>query len=502
MTERRDYVVVGSGLAGLTFALHAAEHGRVCVLTKNVITESNTNYAQGGIAAAVGESDSWELHEQDTLTAGAGLCDREAVRFLVQQAPGSIRWLQQLGARFDLDEVKQLDLGREGGHSMKRIVHYEDRTGWEVERAVTEAVRRHPNIEVFENAFAVRLIMHEGRCGGVEASLADIGVRHFLGRAVLIATGGCGKIYAHTTNPRIATADGIGLADEAGARIENMEFMQFHPTTLSHPQMGGFLITEAIRGAGGILRNHNGRRFMYDYDERLELAPRDVVARAIERELARLDTWCVYLDTTHMDPQKLEHEFPTIWQRLRTVNIEMEKDWIPVVPAQHYSCGGIRTDLQGRTNIPGLYASGEVSCTGVHGANRLASNSLLEAMVFSEAAAKSAQTEPEIPSLQPDFADIACPAESEAIRIRHALQRLMSHKAGIFRTTKGLQDARREIAALERDYQDHRTSTFSVYAFEARSLLAAARLVVTQALERSENVGLHYNIDLESGASQ
>src|SRR5690606_8330015 len=201
MTERRDYVVVGSGLAGLTFALHAAEHGRVCVLTKNVITESNTNYAQGGIAAAVGETDSWELHEQDTLTAGAGICDREAVRFLVQQAPASIAWLQSLGARFDLNEVKKLDLGREGGHSMKRIVHYGDRTGWEVERAVTEAVRRHPNIDVFENAFAVRLVIHEGRCCGVEASLADIGVRHFLGRAVLLATGGCGKIYAHTTNP-------------------------------------------------------------------------------------------------------------------------------------------------------------------------------------------------------------------------------------------------------------------------------------------------------------
>lgn len=493
--ESTDYLVIGSGLAGLTFALRAAEHGNVTVLTKASIVDSNTNWAQGGIAAAVGESDSWELHEEDTLIAGAGLCDKRAVRFLVQNAPAAIEWLRELGARFDLRGSNDLDLGREGGHSRHRIVHHADKTGWEVERAVTEAVRRTPNIKVYENAFVTRIITESGRCVGADAVLRELGPRIFLARAVMLATGGAGKIYSNTTNPRVATADGIALAYDLGAEIKNMEFMQFHPTVLYHPQLPGFLITEAVRGAGGILRNHMGRRFMYDYDQRLELAPRDVVSRAIESELLRLSTWCAYLDTVHMDPKELQTEFPTIMEKLRTVGIEMEKDWIPIVPAQHYSCGGVTTDLEGKTSIPGLYASGEVTCTGVHGANRLASNSLLEAMVFSTAAADSVRSAvmPEV--RDPKSSQVKCIPESDAVRIRHALQQSMTQNAGIFRNTAGLESCLAHIQGWETEFQQLPSAPFSAYSRETYNLLVAARLVVESALARKENVGLHFNAD-------
>lgn len=495
-----DYVVIGSGLAGLTFALKAAEHGRVCVLTKAGMTDANTTWAQGGIAAAVGESDSWELHEKDTLIAGAGLCDRDAVRFLVQQAPAAIAWLQSLGAQFDFNQLRELDLGREGGHSRHRIVHHADKTGWEVERAVSAAVRANPNIAVFEYSFASRLVMEDGRCVGVQAEVNDMGSRIFTGRATMLASGGCGKIYSLTTNPRVATADGIGLADRAGAQIENMEFMQFHPTVLHHPQLEGFLITEACRGAGGILRNHQGRRFMYDYDERLELAPRDVVARAIVQEMSKLTTWCVYLDMTHLEPSDIQREFPTIWSKLRDVGIEMEKEWIPVAPAQHYSCGGVKTDLFARTTIPGLYASGEAASTGVHGANRLASNSLLEAMVFSMSAAEVVADEPVVSPVVRPIESPRCIAESEAIRIRHALQRLMSQKAGVFRSNQGLAEADNQVAQLRAEFEALPATRFSIYAAEAENLLIAAQHVVRGARARTQNVGLHFNVDLTSEA--
>jgi len=489
-----DYLVIGSGLAGLTFALRAAPHGRVCVLTKAEISDSNTQWAQGGIAAAVGEADSWELHERDTLIAGAGLCDPAAVRHLVQRAPDAIDWLIGMGAQFDTDG-SDLSLGREGGHSMNRIVHHADKTGWEVERAVVKAVRANDRIVVMENAFVTSLLFDGERCGGAVAHVEDLGEFRVEARATMIASGGCGKLYQHTTNPPVATADGIALAADVGAEVKDMEFMQFHPTTLYHPQMRSFLITEAVRGAGGTLRNHLGERFMYDYDERLELAPRDVVARAIVAEMKKHGTWCVYLDATHLDPKTLRHEFPTIWDRLRSIDIRMERDWIPIVPAQHYSCGGVATDLNGRTTVPGLYASGEVASTGVHGANRLASNSLLEAMVFSMSAADACRDEPPVVGAEP-AANPHCIAEAEAVRIRRAAQRLMTEHVGIVRNFEGLHKAEKALAESMHQVHALPQAPFARYPMETRNLLVAAQFVVAGALTRDRNVGLHFNEDL------
>jgi len=499
--ERFDFLVVGSGLAGLTYALKASQYGHVCVLTKGEVSDSNTNDAQGGIAAAVGEADSWELHELDTHVAGAGLCDEAAVRFLVQYAPEAIRWLIQLGARFDVTG-SDLALGREGGHSRNRIVHHADKTGWEIERAMVAAAKANPRIVVFQHSFVTRLLVSQGRCIGATAEIEGLGLKHFEARAVMLATGGCGRMYQHSTNPRVATADGIALALEVGAHVQNMEFMQFHPTTLYHPQMRSFLISEALRGAGGTLRNHIGRRFMYDYDPRLELAPRDVVARAIEEEMKKHGTWCVYLDMTHLKPELLKHEFHTIYDRLQGIGIEIEKEWIPVVPAQHYSCGGVVTDLHGRTNIPGLYAAGEVACTGVHGANRLASNSLLEALVFAAAAAEASKDDrfPSVSAL--DTSETHCISEAESIRIRRSLQRAMTSGVGIVRSLDGLRSTLSIINGLYEEYNSLPSSPYSQHPLETRNLLIAAKAVVKGALHRTSNVGLHYNQDLATEGSQ
>ncbi len=499
--EDFDFLVIGSGLAGLSFALRAAQFGTVCVLTKGDVSDSNTSWAQGGIAAAVGEADSWEMHERDTLIAGAGLCDEEAVRFLVQNAPRAIEWLIGLGANFDQNDGG-LALGREGGHSMNRIVHHQDRTGWEVERAVVAAVRANSRIQVYQHTFVTALAKREGRCVGATAFVSDVGVRHFRARATLLATGGCGRMYQHTTNPTVATADGIALADAIGAEIRHMEFMQFHPTTLFHPQMRSFLITEAVRGVGGTLRNHLGRRFMYDYDDRLELAPRDIVARAIETEIAKHGTWCVYLDVTHLSPHLIKEEFPTIYNRLRSIGLEIEKEWIPVVPAQHYSCGGVVTDLDGQTTLSGLYAAGEVACTGVHGANRLASNSLLEAMVFATAAADAAPREPALKSIAWDRScwsgddDVVGIPEAESIRIRRALQRTMMQNAAIVRSSAGLSECKETVTSLERDYESQPVAPFSQHSLGTANLLQAAHHVIDGAISRQENIGLHFNRDL------
>jgi L-aspartate oxidase len=493
--ERVDFLVIGSGLAGLSFALRAADQGQVVVLTKAQMSDSNTSYAQGGIAAAVGEADSWELHEEDTLVAGAGLCDPAAVRFLVQRAPGAIQWLVDLGTRFDVASGGDLALGREGGHSRNRIIHHLDKTGWEVERAMLQAVKGHKNIHIYEHAFVTSLLTANGRCVGAEAMVGDLGLRQFTAKATMLATGGCGRVYQHTTNPSVATGDGLGLAHAVGAKISNMEFMQFHPTTLYHPQMRSFLISEAVRGAGATLRNHLGHRFMYDYDSRLELAPRDVVARAIDAEMKRLGTWCVYLDVAHLPADQIKEEFPTIYERLASIGLNIEKDWIPVVPAQHYSCGGVVTDLEGRTSLPGLYAAGEVASTGVHGANRLASNSLLEAIVFSTSASEASVNEPE-PSTAGKPQSWKCIPEAESIRIRGALQRTMTANAGIVRRTSDLEKALRTVRQLLAEYAQQKKAPFSPHPLETHNLLITALYVVEGALNRKANVGLHYNLDL------
>lgn len=495
-SERFDFIAIGSGLAGLAFALEAAEHGSVCVITKAEADNANTSFAQGGIAAAVGEADSWELHERDTLIAGAGICDPAAVRFLVQNAPAAIEWLLEVGTRFDESPKGELSLGLEGGHSRKRIVHYKDKTGAEIERAVIAAVKAHPNVHVLEHAFVTELLVHEGRCVGAAAMIEGLGLTAFYARATLLATGGCGVMYQHTTNPRVATGDGIALADGAGAKVANMEFMQFHPTTLYHPQLRGYLISEACRGAGGTLRNHFGKRFMYDYDERLELAPRDIVARAIDAEMKRLQTWCVYLDLAHLAPGKVEEEFPTIYAKLKSVGLEFDKEWAPIVPAQHYSCGGVATDLEAKTNVPGLYAAGEVASSGVHGGNRLASNSLLEAIVFARGGAGAAASEPALSDDLPRPTPPRCMAETDSVQLRRALQHAMTERVGIVRTTEGLREAAKEIEKLVKEYDSKTGAPYSPYPLETRNLLLAARHVVAGALARNENVGLHYNSDL------
>jgi len=493
--EEFDFIVIGSGLAGLSFAASVAQHGRVAVLTKAEISDSNTQWAQGGIAAAVGEADKWELHEKDTMVAGGGINDPDAVRYLVQHAAESIDWLLSLGANFDREDG-ELALGMEGGHSHHRIVKHADRTGWEVERTVVQAVRSNPAITVFERAYVTQLLVEDGRCIGAVAEIDLLGTRAFRAKAVLLATGGCGRMYQHTTNPRVATGDGIGLAHDIGAKISEMEFMQFHPTTLYHNQLRSFLITEAVRGVGGTLRNHNGRRFMYDYDSRLELSPRDVVARAIEAEMKKLETWCVYLDTTHLSPELLKHEFPTIWEKLESIDIQMDRDWIPVVPAQHYSCGGVNTDIYGRTSIPGLYAAGEVARTGVHGANRLASNSLLEAMVFARSASLAAVKELQPKVTQCQVGQVKSISEADAVRIRRVLQHQMTKGAGIVRTNDGLSETETVISKLIKEYERLPEAPFSAYALETRNLIIAAQYVVKGALQRHTNVGLHYNEDL------
>ena len=501
-----DVLIVGSGLAGLSAALHLSATHRVAVLTKRGVADGASGWAQGGIAAVLAEGDSFEDHVRDTLVAGAGLCDPVATRFVVENAPASIAWLEGLGVPFSREQG-QLHLTREGGHSARRIVHAADATGAAVQETLIERVRRTPGIEVFEHHVLVDLVrgrrcgLADDRCVGLYALDERQGrVRSFAAARTILATGGAGKVYLYTTNPDTATGDGIAAAWRAGCRVSNMEFIQFHPTCLYHPNAKSFLISEAVRGEGGLLKLPDGSRFMPEHDERAELAPRDIVARAIDFEIKKHGLDCVYLDISHKGEAFIREHFPNIHARCLELGIDITRDPIPVVPAAHYTCGGVVCDLTGRTDVAGLYVAGETSCTGLHGANRLASNSLLECLVFAEAAVNDilAQTPAVLPQLPEWDASRVTDADEEVV-ISHnwdELRRSMWNYVGIVRTTKRLQRALHRVHLLHseiNEFYSHFRVTHDL--IELRNLVLTAELIIRCALLRKESRGLHYSRD-------
>lgn len=514
MKHRFDFLIIGSGAAGLTYALHVADFGTVGVVTKKQSQESNTNYAQGGIAAVIDHADSMEYHVEDTLIAGAGLCRRDAVELLVGEGRDVIRELIDMGAKFTRQNGSY-HLGREGGHSRNRIVHAADTTGREIEKVLVERVRSHPNIKVLEHHYALELITehHLGRkvtrhdkditCYGAYVLDVKSGkILTVLARNTLLATGGCGQIYLHSTNPDIATGDGFAMAYRAKARIANMEFIQFHPTSLAVPKAGSFLISEAVRGHGAILRNSAGVAFMKDYDERRELAPRDIVARAIDTELKKRGDESVFLDLTHLDPDDVKRQFPTIYKTCKSFGVDITKDQVPVVPAAHYQCGGVITDLNGQTSIHHLFACGEVACTGVHGANRLASNSLLEAIVFARKAAEASKADSEGAGFNeqvPDWDETGTFNTEEWVLISHnkkELQQVMWDYVGIVRSNLRLERALRRTHLLYKEVEEfYDRNKVSVPLCQLRNMIAVAYLIITSSLKRKESRGLHYSTD-------
>lgn len=507
-----DVLIVGSGLAGLSAALLLPTSKRVAIITKRAMREGSSGWAQGGIAAVWSEGDSFKSHVDDTLVAGAGLCDLDAARFVVEQAPLAIAWLQKLGVPFT-KEGGQLHLTREGGHSARRIVHVTDATGAAVQQTLIERVLQLPNITLFENHTLIDLITSaklaqgqasftaENRCLGLYAldDKADE-VLTFRAAHTILATGGAGKVYLYTTNPDTATGDGIAAAWRAGCRVQNMEFIQFHPTCLYHPHAKSFLISEAVRGEGGRLLLPNGTRFMPQHDARAELAPRDIVARAIDFEMKKGGLNCVYLDISHQSEAFIREHFPNIYARCLELGIDISQQPIPVVPAAHYTCGGVLADLAGRTDITSLYAIGETACSGLHGANRLASNSLVECMVFARAATHSIESAPEAASVPlPAWDDSRVTDADESVVISHnwdELRRFMWDYVGIVRTNKRLERAAHRIALLQGEIQEF-YSNFHVTRdlLELRNLVQVADLIVRSAQARHESRGLHFSRD-------
>lgn len=511
---RADVIVVGSGAAGLTAAIALAERLQVLVLSKADISSGSTSWAQGGIAAVLDEGDTFEAHIEDTMIAGAGLNDRRTVEFVVEQAPAAIERLAALGVPFNPGETvsERFHLTREGGHRARRIVHVDDATGWAVQKALERAALANPNIRVLPGHVAIDIITErhaeargfaERRAHGLYALDREAGrVRRILARAVVLATGGASRVYRFSTNPDGSTGDGIAMAWRAGCRVSNMEFNQFHPTCLYHFRVKNFLITEAMRGEGGILKTPDGRRFMPDHDARAELAPRDIVARAIDAEIKRLGIDFVHLDMTHLGAAFVESHFPTIVARLRELGIDPVTQPIPVVPAAHYTCGGVLVDRHGRTDLPGLYAIGEVSQSGLHGANRMASNSLLECFVFGAAAADDILAQfdatPPPPEIRP-WDESRVTISDEEVVVSHnwaELRRFMWDYVGIVRTDRRLERASHRVALLREEIDQYYSSfRVSPNLLELRNVVEVADLIVRSAQSRKESRGLHYSTD-------
>ncbi len=521
-------MVIGSGIAGLTYAIKTARYfpeKKITIITKAQADETNTKYAQGGIAGVWDDQkDSFDKHIEDTLIAGDGLCNKEVVEIVVTEGPERIKEIIEYGARFDKTESGEYSLGKEGGHSENRILHHKDVTGSEIERAMLEELRACNNVELINHCFVVDLITqhHLGflvtkstpdiQCYGVYVlNLHNNQIEKIIAPITLIATGGNGQAYRTTTNPKIATGDGVAMVYRAKGRIENMEFIQFHPTALYEPGVSpSFLITEAVRGDGGILRNKQGEAFMEKYDERKDLAPRDIVARAIDSEMKRAGTEHVYLDCTHMDKEKFIHHFPNIYERCKKIGIDVMQHWIPVAPAAHYSCGGVKTDTMARTSIQHLYACGECASTGLHGANRLASNSLLEAMVFAHRAyidtiekhnkiCESPETQQHWQSQVPDWDAKGTTYPKEMILITQSLkelQQIMSDYVGIVRTDVRLERASRRLDLLHEETEElYKNTKVSPQLCELRNLITVGYLIVKGAEFRKESRGLHFNTD-------